>query len=71
MTSTISRKAACLFGGVSLLTLGFVAPAMAQDAEPVTVAAAEDDEAVQERVVVTGSRIARSELATTAPIVSV
>jgi outer membrane receptor protein involved in Fe transport len=63
--------ASLLVAGTSLLALGMAAPAIAQQSEPVTLnSEAEDTEAVQQTVVITGSRIARRELATPAPIVT-
>lgn len=61
------HKASILAAGVSLIALGFAAPATAQQDDPVTLIADEDnDEALLERVVVTGSRIA-TDSALTAP----
>lgn len=61
-------KTSLLATSTSLLALGFSLPAMAQGADaPVTVSdQAEDEDAVQERVIVTGSRIA-TDSALTAP----
>lgn len=65
-------KTSLLATGTSLFALGIALPANAQDAEPITVAEeAEDDLSVQDRIIVTGSRIARRELSTPAPIVTV
>lgn len=67
-TQTIWRSSV-LAAGTSLLALGYTLPALAQDA-PETVNATENDEAVLNTVVITGSRIARKELSTPAPIVT-
>ena len=60
-------KASILGAGTSLMALGMALPAYAQQAEPETVSEGEDEpEAVQQTVVVTGSRIA-TDSAITAP----
>lgn len=66
-------KASLLAAGTSLFALGLSMPAMAQQDDPVTVSDADEDEAaVQERVIVTGSRIATdSALAAPSPVQTV
>ena len=61
-------KTAFLSAGVSIIALGFAAPAIAQDAEPETISEAADDEdtAVQETIIITGSRIATDSALTAA-----
>lgn len=65
-------KTSLLAAGTSLLALGFALPAVAQDTAAETVAAPDEEAAVQERVVVTGSRIATdSTLSAPSPIQTV
>ena len=66
-------KASILVTGVSLCALGLAAPAAAQQADPVTVGdTVEDDVSVQQRVIVTGSRIATdSNLTAASPVLTV
>ena len=61
-------KASLLAAGTSLFALGLSLPAMAQE----TVDTTEDEESVQERVIITGSRIATDSTTTAAsPVLSI
>ena len=59
-------KATFLTAGASLIALALAAPAIAQDAEPETINESSDDTAVQETVIITGSRIATDSALTAA-----
>ncbi|MEL7480456.1 MAG: TonB-dependent receptor [Pseudomonadota bacterium] len=66
MSSKITRRAAKIFGCVSLAALTVAMPAAAQDDAPETLTEVAEDNRELERVVVTGSRIA-TDSALTAP----